>query len=133
MTDSYAGYYRGRRVLVTGGLGFIGSNLARRLIDLGADVLVVDSMIPEYGGNLFNLNGVEDRLRAFSVVAVNSWMNQPQGFSPTSGNVTSVQPFKVIFNKAVPYEVPHMILAAYLVTGVDRRVGLRGGDAARAA
>src|SRR4051795_4161742 len=54
---------------------------------------------------------------AFAVVAVNSWMNQPQGFSPTSGNVTSVQPLKVIFNKAVPYEVPHMILAAYLVTG----------------
>jgi cytochrome d ubiquinol oxidase subunit I len=54
---------------------------------------------------------------AFSVVAVNSWMNQPQGFSPTSGNVTSVQPLKVIFNDAVPYEVPHMILAAYLVTG----------------
>ena len=63
MTDSYAGYYRGRRVLVTGGLGFIGSNLARRLVDVGADVLVVDSMIPEYGGNLFNLSGVEDRLR----------------------------------------------------------------------
>jgi len=63
VTDSSAGYYRGRRVLVTGGLGFIGSNLARRLVDLGADVLVVDSMIPEYGGNLFNLNGVEDRLR----------------------------------------------------------------------
>jgi cytochrome d ubiquinol oxidase subunit I len=54
---------------------------------------------------------------AFSVVAVNSWMNQPQGFSPTSGNVTHVEPFKVIFNDAVPYEVPHMILAAYLVTG----------------
>src|SRR3954464_2525472 len=54
---------------------------------------------------------------AFSVVAVNSWMNQPQGFSPTTGNVTSVQPLKVIFNDAVPYEVPHMILAAYLVTG----------------
>jgi cytochrome d ubiquinol oxidase subunit I len=54
---------------------------------------------------------------AFSVVAVNSWMNQPQGFSPTSGDVTSVQPVKVIFNPAVPYEVPHMILAAYLVTG----------------
>src|SRR5947199_1398133 len=54
---------------------------------------------------------------AFSVVAVNSWMNQPQGFSPTSGKVTSVQPLKVIFNPAVPYEVPHMILAAYLVTG----------------
>ncbi|MFL5929521.1 MAG: cytochrome ubiquinol oxidase subunit I [Gaiellaceae bacterium] len=54
---------------------------------------------------------------AFSVVAVNSWMNQPQGFAPASGNVTSVKPLKVIFNPAVPYEVPHMILAAYLVTG----------------
>jgi len=54
---------------------------------------------------------------AFSVVAVNSWMNQPQGFSPTTGKVTSVEPWKVIFNPAVPYEVPHMILAAYLVTG----------------
>src|SRR4051794_25112377 len=54
---------------------------------------------------------------AFSVVAANSWMNQPQGFSPTTGPVTSVDPLKVIFNPAVPYEVPHMILAAYLVTG----------------
>jgi len=54
---------------------------------------------------------------AFSVVAANSWMNQPQGFSPTSGKVTSVDLWKVIFNPAVPYEVPHMILAAYLVTG----------------
>src|SRR6187551_2598735 len=54
---------------------------------------------------------------AFAVVAVNSWMNQPQGFSPTTGDVTSVDPWKVIFNPAVPYEVPHMILAAYLVTG----------------
>src|SRR3954468_12010791 len=54
---------------------------------------------------------------AFSVVAVNSWMNQPQGVSPTTGDVTKVEPLKVIFNPAVPYEVPHMILAAYLVTG----------------
>jgi cytochrome bd ubiquinol oxidase subunit I len=54
---------------------------------------------------------------AYSVVAVNSWMNQPQGFSPTTGDVTKVEPLKVIFNPAVPYEVPHMILAAYLVTG----------------
>jgi cytochrome bd ubiquinol oxidase subunit I len=54
---------------------------------------------------------------AFSVVSVNSWMNQPQGFSPTTGDVTSVDPLKVIFNPAVPYEVPHMILAAYLMTG----------------
>jgi cytochrome bd ubiquinol oxidase subunit I len=54
---------------------------------------------------------------AFSVVGVNSWMNQPQGFSPATGDVTKVQPLKVIFNPAVPYEVPHMILAAYIVTG----------------
>jgi cytochrome d ubiquinol oxidase subunit I len=54
---------------------------------------------------------------AFSVVAVNSWMNQPQGFTlDAAGAVTDVDPLKVIFNPAVPYEVPHMILAAYLVT-----------------
>jgi UDP-glucose 4-epimerase len=47
------------RVLVTGGLGFIGSNLARRLVTLDADVLLVDSLIPEYGGNLFNIQGIE--------------------------------------------------------------------------
>src|ERR1700742_3205040 len=46
---------------------------------------------------------------AFSVVAVNSWMNQPQGFTLTNGKVTDVDPIKVIFNRAVPYEVPHMI------------------------
>jgi cytochrome d ubiquinol oxidase subunit I len=55
---------------------------------------------------------------AFSVVAANSWMNQPQGFTlDQAGNVTDIDPVKVIFNPAVPYEVPHMILAAYLVTG----------------
>jgi cytochrome bd ubiquinol oxidase subunit I len=54
---------------------------------------------------------------AFAVVAVNSWMNQPQGYAPLTGEVTSVDVWKVIFNPAVPYEVPHMILAAYLVTG----------------
>jgi cytochrome d ubiquinol oxidase subunit I len=54
---------------------------------------------------------------AFSVVAVNAWMNQPQGFTMSGGEVTDVEPLKVIFNPAVPYEVPHMILAAYLVSG----------------
>ncbi len=52
--------FRGLRVLVTGGLGFIGSNLARRLLTLGtAEIVLVDSLIPEYGGNLFNLQGIE--------------------------------------------------------------------------
>ncbi len=49
--------FQGASVLITGGLGFIGSNLARRLIDLGASVTLVDSLIPEYGGNLFNIAG----------------------------------------------------------------------------
>src|SRR5262245_62062048 len=60
---NYREFYRGRRVLVTGGLGFIGSNLARQLVDLGADVLLVDAMIEDYGGNLFNIDGIEDRVR----------------------------------------------------------------------
>jgi UDP-glucose 4-epimerase len=50
------------KVLITGGLGFIGGNLARRLVSLGADVLLVDSLIPEYGGNLFNIQGIEKRV-----------------------------------------------------------------------
>lgn len=55
---------------------------------------------------------------AFSVVAMNSWMNQPQGYTMNSaGEITAVEPLKVIFNNATPYEVPHMILAAYMVTG----------------
>ncbi len=61
-TDHNA-YFRDKRVLITGGLGFIGSNMAHRLLDLGAEVLIVDSLIPEYGGNLFNVHGIEDRLR----------------------------------------------------------------------
>jgi UDP-glucose 4-epimerase len=61
--SAYLEFYRGRRVMVTGGLGFIGSNLARRLVDLGADVLLVDSLIDDYGGNLFNIDGIADRVR----------------------------------------------------------------------
>jgi UDP-glucose 4-epimerase len=49
--------------MITGGLGFIGSNLAWTLVDLGARVLIVDSLIDDYGGNLFNICGLEDRLR----------------------------------------------------------------------
>jgi UDP-glucose 4-epimerase len=59
----YRGFYDGRRVMITGGLGFIGSNLAHQLVALGARVLIVDSLIPEYGGNLFNIRGIEDRVR----------------------------------------------------------------------
>ena len=56
-------FYRGRKVLVTGGLGFIGSNLCRTLADLGAAVTAVDSLLPDYGGNVFNLAGYEEKVR----------------------------------------------------------------------
>jgi UDP-glucose 4-epimerase len=49
--------------MITGGLGFIGSNLARRLVDLGADVLLIDVLAPEYGGNLHNVDGIRERVR----------------------------------------------------------------------
>jgi UDP-glucose 4-epimerase len=62
VTD-YRDFYRDRRVLVTGGLGFIGSNLCRALADLGARVVAVDSLLPDYGGNLFNLDGYEAKVR----------------------------------------------------------------------
>jgi UDP-glucose 4-epimerase len=55
--------FAGRRILITGGLGFIGSQLAARLVDEGAQVTLVDSLIPEYGGNLFNVDGIADRVR----------------------------------------------------------------------
>ncbi len=55
--------FTGKKILITGGLGFIGSNLARQLLGMGAEVTVVDSLIPEYGGNLFNISGIEDRMR----------------------------------------------------------------------
>src|SRR5215813_8134869 len=57
--DTLDSCFRGRHVLITGGLGFIGSNLARRLLSAGAAVVLVDSLIPEYGGNLFNIDGIE--------------------------------------------------------------------------
>ena len=54
--------YQNKKVLITGGLGFIGSNLSRALVDLGADVTVIDSMIPSYGGNLFNIEDIKSRI-----------------------------------------------------------------------
>jgi UDP-glucose 4-epimerase len=63
VTAEYRDFYKGRRVMVTGGLGFIGSNLARHLVDRGAEVLLIDALLPGYGGNLFNIAGIADRVR----------------------------------------------------------------------
>lgn len=60
MFDTQA--FKGRRALITGGMGFIGSNLAIALVELGAKVTIVDAMIPGYGGNLFNIEPVRDRV-----------------------------------------------------------------------
>ena len=59
----YQRAFKAKRALITGGLGFIGSNLARRLVDLGAQVLLVDSLIPEYGGSLYNIADFEDKVQ----------------------------------------------------------------------
>lgn len=56
-------FYSGKRVLITGGVGFIGSNLALRLVDLGAEVMLVDSMLPAYGATLRNVEPILDRVR----------------------------------------------------------------------
>jgi len=60
--DDIESRYRDKKVLITGGAGFIGSNLARRLVGMGANVTIVDSMITDYGGNLFNLDGILDKV-----------------------------------------------------------------------
>jgi UDP-glucose 4-epimerase len=59
--------FQGARVFITGGLGFIGSNLALRLADLGAEVTVADSLPPDFGGNPFNIAGYENRLHVHRI------------------------------------------------------------------
>ncbi len=69
--------FRGKRVLITGGLGFIGSNLAHRLVALGARVTIVDALIPEYGGNRRNLAGIAGRVRVHRA-DVRDWPRLPK-------------------------------------------------------
>lgn len=52
-----------KKVLITGGLGFIGSTLAHRLVQLGSEALLVDSLLPDYGGNLFNIDDIKDKVK----------------------------------------------------------------------
>ena len=75
--SSHRRTYGGKRVLITGGLGFIGSNLARTLVALGAKVTIVDSLIPEYGGNRRNLAGIADRVRVH-IADVRDWPKLPR-------------------------------------------------------
>ena len=89
MTASYLDFYRGRRVMITGGVGFIGSNLARLLAAAGADILIVDALNPEYGANRFNLSGIEAAVRV-NIADVRDEMSMN----------TLVQDREVIFNLA---------------------------------
>lgn len=59
MSDQTGAAFAGKRVFITGGLGFIGSHLAERLARAGADVLLIDSLVPEYGGNPFNISSFD--------------------------------------------------------------------------
>ncbi|HEX2851850.1 MAG TPA: NAD-dependent epimerase/dehydratase family protein [Opitutaceae bacterium] len=74
--SSFRRAFAGKRVLITGGLGFIGSNLARTLVGLGARVSIVDSLIPEYGGNRRNIAGFASRLRVH-IADVRDWPRLP--------------------------------------------------------
>jgi nucleoside-diphosphate-sugar epimerase len=66
--DAFGSFYA-KKILITGGLGFIGSNLARALADRGSRITVVDSLIPEYGGNPFNLDDYEDRIKVMLLIS----------------------------------------------------------------
>ncbi len=56
-------YYNNKNIIITGGLGFIGSNLAHNLIEYGANVCIIDSLAPLYGGNLYNIKSIEDKVK----------------------------------------------------------------------
>ena len=58
-----ASFFEEKNVLITGGLGFIGSTLAYKLVEFGVKLTIVDSLIPEYGGNLFNIHGIEGKVK----------------------------------------------------------------------
>jgi UDP-glucose 4-epimerase len=60
---NYQSIFKNKNVMVTGGLGFVGSALAYKLVDLGANILLVDSLIPGYGGNIRNIYGIEDKVK----------------------------------------------------------------------
>lgn len=62
MNKSLENNFKNKNILITGGLGFIGSNLAIKLVELGANLTLVDAMIPEYGGNIFNIESIKDKV-----------------------------------------------------------------------
>lgn len=62
--ENYASrFFKNKNILITGGLGFIGSTLAHRLVKVGSKITIIDSLVPEYGGNLFNVADIKERIK----------------------------------------------------------------------
>ena len=62
LLDEFKSFYKDKKVLITGGLGMIGSSMAQRLVPLGAKVVILDAMLPLYGGNMFNIHDIKDHV-----------------------------------------------------------------------
>ncbi len=113
-------FYTNRRVLVTGGLGFIGSNLTIRLVDLGADVTVVDASIPGCGANPHNLASVRNRVRV-----IHSDIGDASRFQDELARA------EVIFNLAGEVSHTHSMLFPERDLAINTTAHLRFLDACR--
>lgn len=56
-------FFKNKKVLITGGLGFIGSNLAIKLSELGANIEIYDALLKNFGGNLFNIKPIKNKVK----------------------------------------------------------------------
>ena len=70
-------HFKARQVVITGGLGFIGSTLAHRLVSAGAAVTLIDSLVPTQGGNLFNVDSIRDQVRVVKGDAADMRLTRP--------------------------------------------------------
>lgn len=91
--------YKDKNILITGGLGFIGSSLALKLIDAGAKLTLIDAMIPDYGGNLFNIDSIKERaIVDFSditdVASINNLVQGKQYIFHCAGQVCHIKSLK---------------------------------------
>jgi UDP-glucose 4-epimerase len=111
---------KGRKVLITGGLGFIGSNLAHRCVEAGAEVTIYDNLDPHSGGNLFNIEGIRDR--------VGVHFRDVLDFDAL---VESVYQHEVIFNCAASTSHPFSMREPWLDLDVNSRGALNLLEAIR--
>lgn len=61
--EKYLEKYKGKKIMITGGLGFLGSSLARRLVNISSEIVLVDVMLSLYGGNLFNIEDIKNKVK----------------------------------------------------------------------